>query len=180
MRATETDRSVKNPGTPPVRWVPILLLGCVLLAGCASGKQSVEDLGLLARDLTACLPPPPDGWEVRAMEINEETTRLDKGKIDAARDYVQTGGQAEMEVSIRTSRWCCWLVVFSGDLQETKIQGRRAGLDARKNKAVLYVPLTHEIVVTFEADNMENAADTVMDFAQITDFDCLKKRIKKK
>jgi len=169
-----------KPGTFPGRWVLILLLGGSLLTGCASATVSVEDLEVLARDLTVCLPPAPDGWEVAAMAINEKITNLGKGKIDASLEYAEIGGPAEVEIGVRTSRWCCMMVVFSGDMQKLTVQGRKAALDARKNKSVLYVMLTHEIAVIFEADNIENSEQLVQDLAEVTDFDCLEKRIKDK
>ena len=58
-------------------------------------------------------------------------------------------------------------------------QGRKAGLDPKKNKAVLYVALTHNVVVIFEAHKMSNAVEAVKYFASKTDLDCLKEKFKK-
>ncbi len=180
MRSSESKKAGSGCFLCPGRFVLILLLGCALLTGCASATKSVENLELLAQDLTTCLPEPPEGWEVETMEVSEKITNLDKGKIDAALEYGEIDGKAEMEIDVRTSRWCCMMVVFSGDMQKLTIQDRKAALDARKNKAVLYVALTHEIVVIFEADNVKTAEQMVQNFASVTDFDCLEKRLKKK
>jgi hypothetical protein len=180
MRASIATKTVSAWIFRPGKGALLLLACCALLMGCASGTKSVQDLETLALTLTACLPEPPEGWQVEAMEINEKITDLGKGKIDAALEYREIDGEAEMEIDVRTSRWCCMMVIFSGDLQKLTVQGRKAALDARKNKSVLYVTLTHEIVVIFEADNIKTAEQLVQDFASMTDFDCLEKQIKQK
>jgi hypothetical protein len=166
----------------PLSWKSALpfLAAIALLSGCAAGKTSLPEFDVLAQDLAACLPDPPEGWNAGPMEINAKLTKLKEGKIDAAREYTEVGGKAEMEIGIRTSRWCCWVVTFSGDLEKLEIQGHKACLDPKKNKALLYVSLTPGSVVTFEADNMTDAAQAVVDFAAITNFDCLKKHLRMK
>ncbi len=156
----------------------LVILGAALLAGCAAGEKSVasmEDLGL---DLTSCLPMAPDGWMADPLDIDERITNLVVGKIDASREYNESEDKGEVEIHIRTSAWCCWLVNFSGDLEKLEIQGRKAGLDPKKNKAVLYVALTHNVVVIFEAHKMSNAVEAVKYFASKTDLDCLKEKFK--
>jgi hypothetical protein len=177
MLAEKQIRAASNRPCFPWKFFPLFLVGLALLAGCASGKKLLPEFDVLAQDLAACLPPPPEGWNAGPVEIDARITDLKKEKIDASREYTETGGKAEMDVTIRTSSWCCWLVTFSGDLEKLTVQGRKACLDPKKNKAVLYVSLTPGSVVTFEADNMEDAAQAVQDFASITDFDCLKKHL---
>jgi len=179
MRAIQATRSVlARPPVPLHLPALALLLGAALLSGCASGEKSVQDLASLAGELSTCLPAPPQGWVAEATGVDQRVTDLDEGKLEAMREYAEIDGKGEMEINVRTSPWCCWLVNFGGDLVPLTIQGRKAGMDPKKNKAVLYVTLTYDTVVIFEADNMPNAEEAVKYFASKTDFDCLKEKVK--
>jgi len=180
MFVREGTRAVSVRGSLPGISLLLLLLGCAFLTGCAAGGWSTEDPHPLGKDLreafpdlAACLPPPPEDWTAAPVVINKKNSLLGAGALEATAEYKGVEGAAEMEIRIHTSPWAQRLVSRSQDLEKLSFQGRQAGLDARKDKAELYVLLHSNYVAVFEAFHTPEGARTVVDFASATDFDCL-------
>ena len=107
------------------------------------------------------------------MLVDAAKTDLKAHEIWASRQYKQTEGGGEVDIKIQRSRWCCWLINFSGDLKKTTVKGRKAGTDEQRDESTIYVRVKKHLVVSIQAENLPQPAQVADRFASGIDYDKL-------
>jgi len=159
----------------PALFLPLVLF---FLIFCLQPEPCLADAEL-AEALAGCLPAPEEGWIAEPVVVEDEKTDLGAGKIWASRQYRQTDGRGEVDIKVHKSRWCCWLISFSGDIRKITVKGRKAGLDEERDESTVHVRLRKQIVVSVQAENLPASAEAARKFASAIDYDKLEALILK-
>ena len=152
------------------RAAPPVLVSLLLIVATPPSASSGE----LEDALAACFPAALEGWIAEPVIVDAAKTNLENHELWAARVYKQSPGEGEIKIKVYNSRWCCWLVNFSGDLEKMKIKEKKAGLDEQKTDAIVYVRLNRQVVLSVEAEKIPVLAQTAERFASEIDCDKLK------